>query len=99
VTGWAEGVACRIAEHDYAGYPLPGGRSYPARVIGVSADLDPPGDVVLALPEEGHGWLHPSPLAFEPGGRAAYGMESRWRLLPGTGDEAAQAAGGSETGG
>ena len=93
VTGWAEGMACRITEHDYAGYPLPGGRYYPATVIGVSAGLGPPGDVVLALPDAGHGWLFPSPLAFEADGRAAYGEESRWRLLPGTEDQAATAAG------
>jgi hypothetical protein len=86
MTGWTPGMACRVVEHDYAGYPLPGGRSYPATVIEVSGELDPPGVVVLALPEPGHGWLYPSPLAFEPGGRAAYGEESRWRLLPGTGE-------------
>lgn len=88
MTNWSPGDRCRVVEHDDATRePKPGGKVLPATVTGM------PGIYVCARPDYGHG-VPTEPVTFwAETGWTAWDGEFRWRLLPGTDEEAATAAG------
>lgn len=83
MTVWAEGMACRVVEHDdQTREPKPGGRVEATLVERLT------GPYVQVRTGR---WGRMSFWAAS--GWAAWDGQFRWRLLPGTGDEAATAAG------
>jgi hypothetical protein len=86
---WTPGSPCRVVEHDeQTREPKPGGIVYPARVAEVTSMY------VFAAYDDPEVYKRGRCDQFyADSGWRAWDGQLRWRLLPGTGDEAAQAAG------
>jgi hypothetical protein len=89
VTNWSPGDRCRVVEHDDATRePKPGGKVLPATVTGA-------GGIYVRAEFNDPEWPgKPVTMAFyADSGWAAWDGLFCWRLLPGTDEEAATAAG------
>jgi hypothetical protein len=83
MTVWAEGMACRVVEHDESTRkPKPEGRSFAARVDEVAG-------MYVMVTYDDPGVYRPGrrDAFYADGGWRAWDGQIRWRLLPGTGDK------------